>query len=1771
MVNSVGTGAEERREIKTAVTGQYEAQKIARENAEGKKIVPMAAQNTAEDFILPTAKETMEGQGNGANANNTAMDAMTDAEYDAQMDVMDAEASMAGASMLYDDGRQYALVGKTEDGRKIYKTNYPKGTPKAVKQNDIVQMVQNIWSKQPIELTIVNDETGATETITANFDPELSERSDLAKIVYGLKRGTAGEKRMTLDLGPDLYQIAQDGVHTGGKTETGKDNPAHDGVKRWEYFVTNLVYEEEDGTQVDAHMNIDVKMKDDGGYFYSFTIEKGTAPQKIRSAVSETTSPTVPNNSISQNASFSQENFAQNTSGENVLPTAKELDRQRRAAKAETETERTGILLGVPQERINTVKRLSKIIGKEVVFYRNTDGKVKNDLGFYDHKTGRICINADATDPVSIIIGHEMIHDIQLADGYISFFKAVLQKMQADGINLSKARAELKARYAKNGVDLDTTAKIDQDLVAEYAQQHLFTDEASIASIVNADKESGHKILNFLDRILAKLGNKDARERAFVQKARALYAKALRESRGMETGGEYRGDTASAKSMAETKTASETMADARRETAADLRSTAEPMAGQNEARTMDTMTDEEYDARLDMEEAEASMAGQSMLYDDGRQFMMGNEKETTENVSLDKITEEEYNNRELSKDRDQTADNEICIIPKQQIVFAGMFSQMNQNPEFRALYENGKKGDTESAEQLAQKFVTEEYLAEFTKKYKNVTIIPVIGKEGTSTNVLPRYLAQYIAELTGNEFYGQIHKVSKNKIRSKSAGERLASHIEFAFANNEEGNMHGRRFVIFDDCISTGTTAHALRDFIEVNGGSVVGYASIAKGRDTTDNLAITKKQFQTLQRMMGEEYSYELSRLTARQAEALIGNKGLRNRISFGRGNSGANGNTEESGRVLGERRQTESDGPETGTDKEGRSEGLTQQEEFLAEKDGRQYAIAKEDAAVSQRETSAVEEPETMESIAKTYGEVKRTRRELEKVNRRMRLSDEEYDARLEMEEAEASMAGQSMLYDDGRQYMLVGKTADGTEVYETSDKTKKLSYKERMNEFKRLITEEYRGRTAKFVKKGKVFYAKFSPGDVKKSIYGDTVSSPEGWKAKINVGAEGDVFELVENATFDRGQAEKGKAGKLHSNVEHWSYFVKTVQIDNKVFDVLANVRERADGEYVYSITLQNNNEKTPAPPLTHYRTSTNDGGRVESGVLTSVNNSIPQNASFSQGNPAQNPSEGNVLPTAKDLMAKKAETNAHATAMDTMTDAEYDARLEMEEAEASMAGQSMLYDDGRQFMIGDKDGAEKYGETRVTEEKIYTDMPEDGRYEVLKNKRITPATTENVDASNIDFPYLESNIKSTVEKGLLKKFQELGLFKTYRSVAVGDIAFDFTGKGFRKSIHSQENFYGGSKADFAKVLLNLQNLLDSSVLIEMHTDKGKGTNKEKRGLDKVYVLFSALEDGEKIIPVQFEIEQYIGRDNRLYLAVALTKIETGVKGNMASDKQKATSLVPVSDISISEIFAKINPSDKNFLKYIPNQFLDAEQIAAKEEALEADRKKYLKNEESGRQYAIAKEDAAVSPRETSAVEEPETMESIAKTYGEVKRTRRELEKVNRRMRLSDEDKMHVGRLLRGEILPEHLPDGSDTEGILAVYEAKREYEGYAKRIRAYNRRRKDGLRAQAQEYLGNIQKWKDKVAFGGLRYSMETMERNFQDVMGKDADALIAEYLTPVHKATASSAKLKNEMRGRIKTLNLSRKVANKKNIKNPFCTRTDFLQLFSLHILSPLSA
>lgn len=163
----------------------------------------------------------------------------------------------------------------------------------------------------------------------------------------------------------------------------------------------------------------------------------------------------------------------------------------------------------------------------------------------------------------------------------------------------------------------------------------------------------------------------------------------------------------------------------------------------------------------------------------------------------------------------------------------------------------------------------------------------------------------------------------------------------------------------------------------------------------------------------------------------------------------------------------------------------------------------------------------------------------------------------------------------------YLLKGVRADGIEVYETSREVREMPYKDRMEQFQRLMEEEYSGRTARFEADGEILYARFDSKDIAKNIYGDKRSDRKGWKAKINTGADGSIFDLVENAKYNGNSPELGKEGTAHKGVNEWAYFVKTVQIDGNVFDLVANVRKKESGEFVYSIQLRENKTISTSP--------------------------------------------------------------------------------------------------------------------------------------------------------------------------------------------------------------------------------------------------------------------------------------------------------------------------------------------------------------------------------------------------------------------------------------------------------------------------------------------------------------------------------------------------------------------------------------------------------------
>ena len=184
--------------------------------------------------------------------------------------------------------------------------------------------------------------------------------------------------------------------------------------------------------------------------------------------------------------------------------------------------------------------------------------------------------------------------------------------------------------------------------------------------------------------------------------------------------------------------------------------------------------------------------------------------------------------------------------------------------------------------------------------------------------------------------------------------------------------------------------------------------------------------------------------------------------------------------------------------------------------------------------------------------------------------------------------------------------------------------------------------------------------------------------------------------------------------------------------------------------------------------------------------------------------------------------------------------------------------------------------------------------------------------------------------------------------------------------------------------------------------------------------------------------------------------------------------------------------------------------------------------------------ADEQAAAQTARQEAI--PTTQAEVEESWRKVKEARKKYEKVNAKSLLTNDDKVAVGQLLRGEIKLEHLdPDKLNVKDIRAVYQAKEEYERLAKGIKAWNRSRKEQAKAEADTFLETANDWKDKPA--GILYSRETMERNIRDIIkDKDlAEQIISTYFTPVHKGAAAATRMKNTYRERVRNLGLSRKV------------------------------
>lgn len=289
---------------------------------------------------------------------------------------------------------------------------------------------------------------------------------------------------------------------------------------------------------------------------------------------------------------------------------------------------------------IESAERLSKITGREIRLY-DAD---PSENGYYDRATGELYINRNSKNPLAQVVGHELTHSIEDAGAYTDLKSVIFSQIQKQGGDLAKMRQEKAALYEKHGHTLGSEEEIDAEIVAEFVEKNLLTDEASIKAVVTQSPSLGQRILQFINDLLAKIGDRKAQERAFLTKARGYYQTALRETGNRPVNVTFKAEAPTqAAPAAKTTQATQTTQEAAQEV-----TTREASQAQEAQAKSSEMTPDEYlvSLRDQLARGEISEDEFSDLFDEyynggtERQYSFAGQKASTANLEQLKNAQE---------------------------------------------------------------------------------------------------------------------------------------------------------------------------------------------------------------------------------------------------------------------------------------------------------------------------------------------------------------------------------------------------------------------------------------------------------------------------------------------------------------------------------------------------------------------------------------------------------------------------------------------------------------------------------------------------------------------------------------------------------------------------------------------------------------------------------------------------------------------------------------------------------------------------------------------------------------------------------------------------------------------------------------------------------------------------------------------------------------------------------------------------------------------------
>ena len=101
-------------------------------------------------------------------------------------------------------------------------------------------------------------------------------------------------------------------------------------------------------------------------------------------------------------------------------------------------------------------------------------------------------------------------------------------------------------------------------------------------------------------------------------------------------------------------------------------------------------------------------------------------------------------------------------------------------------------------------------------------------------------------------------------------------------------------------------------------------------------------------------------------------------------------------------------------------------------------------------------------------------------------------------------------------------------------------------------------------------KTICAAFDKYAAEKNLYTRGNSTHRGFTFKINNIKE--LPEFIKDSNYTYSKEETGKNTRQHKGVKEWHYFKKNIQVGDEKYDVVINVRDKGDKQYIYEVTFK-----------------------------------------------------------------------------------------------------------------------------------------------------------------------------------------------------------------------------------------------------------------------------------------------------------------------------------------------------------------------------------------------------------------------------------------------------------------------------------------------------------------------------------------------------------------------------------------------------------------------